>query len=76
SGPSFTIACPFLLARRRYVALLILSTDRGRSLRGVVITKPGGHVVRAQSSSTVFSGTPVSASALTSMSFGKPARAR
>jgi hypothetical protein len=76
SGPSFTIACPFLLARRRYVALLILSTDRGRSLRGVVITKPSGHVVRAQSSSTVFSATPVSASALTSMSFGKPARAR
>ena len=59
-----------------YVAFLILTTDRGRSLRGVVITKPSGHVVRAQSSSTVLSETPVSASALTSMSIGKPARAR
>jgi hypothetical protein len=59
-----------------YVALLILTTDRGRSLRGVVTTKPGGHVVRARSSSTVFSETPVSASALTSMSVGTPARAR
>ena len=46
-------------------ALLILTTDRGRSLRGVVITKPGGHVVRARSSSTVFSEIPVSKSALT-----------
>jgi hypothetical protein len=59
-GPGFTIAWPFLLARHRYVALLILSTDRGRSLRGVVTTKPGGHVVRSKSSSTVFSKTPVS----------------
>ena len=59
-----------------YVAFLILTTDRGRSLRGVVIIKLGGHVVRARSSSTVFSETPVSASALTAMSFGKPARAR
>ena len=36
-------------ARFSVVALLILTTDRGRSLRGVVITKPGGHVVRARS---------------------------
>ena len=63
-------------ARFSVVALLILTTDRGRSLRGVVITKPGGHVVRARSSPTVFSETPVSESALTSMSVGKPARAR
>jgi hypothetical protein len=60
---------------RFYVALLILTTG-GRSLRGVVTTKPGGHVVRARSSSTVFSETPVSESALTFMSFGKPATAR
>jgi hypothetical protein len=41
-------------------ALLISTTDFGWSLRGVVNTKPGGHVVRAQSSSTVFSKTPMS----------------
>jgi hypothetical protein len=29
-------------------------------LRGVITTKPAGHVVRARSSSTVFSETPVS----------------
>jgi hypothetical protein len=45
-------------------------------LRGVVNTKPGGHVVRARSSSTVFSKTPVSGAALTFMPVGKPARAR
>lgn len=45
-------------------------------MRGVVNTKPGGHVVRARSSSTVFSKTPVSGSALTFMPVGKPARAR
>ena len=59
-----------------FQALLILTTDFGWSLRGVVNTKPGGHVVRAQSSSTVFSKTPVSGCALTFMSVGKPARAR
>jgi len=58
------------------IASLILTTDFGWSLRGVVNTKPGGHVARARSSSTVFSKTPVSGSALTFMSVGKPARAR
>ena len=56
--------------------LVILTTDFGLSLRGVITTKPAGHVVRARSSSTVFSETPVSGWALTFMLLGKPASAR
>jgi hypothetical protein len=56
--------------------LVILTIDFGWSSRGVVTTKPVGQVVRARSSSTVVSETPVSEWALTFMSFGKPARAR
>ena len=57
-------------------ALVILTTDFGWSSRGVVTTKPADQVVRARSSSTVFSKTSVSECAKTFMSSGKPARAR
>src|SRR5215831_2237966 len=40
------------------VALLILTTDFGLSLRGVVTTKSGGHVVRAQAPQLYFPKRP------------------
>src|SRR5262245_10914452 len=59
-----------------HAGLVILTTDFGWSSRGVVITKPVSYVVRARSSSTVFSKTHVLECAITFRSSGKPARAR